>query len=1440
VKSGRSGGQWTIQRLAREGILAHFESKLKADTDCTCVLVTEAPADALHGLTQAARSSSSLLDFESRLNEAQQIALHQVKAAWPNLTPDEVVAALARVHDVQWREEALRTLLTVELEALVEGPAEASLAVLAQYALDRLSGSVIAPDVWAHLNVLGMGPTDWAHDASVAQAVTDAVDRYLRPHREEAILGIAIPRAEADEVHRLLTRETACVVLVTGEGGIGKSAVAAQVVEALVGEGLPVLPLRVDLLAPTMLPRVVGEQLGFPGSPPAVLGAISPGRRSVLVLDQLDSVSLTSGRHPELWQCLREVIDEARYQPDMSVLIVCRRFDLENDDRLRTLRASDGGPATVMQVERLSDEIVGRVVASAGLSEQSLRPSQRELLSVPLHLRLLTLVASESSDKTLNFETAKDLYDRFWEHKRQRVAERMAPRTARWADVLVAACDVMSERESLSVPRSSLDAFADEVPYLFSEHVLVEESGRIAFFHQGFLDYVFARGFRSRAEDLLSFLLQTDQGLFRRAQVRQVLGFERDEEGERYVRDLEPIVSDSRIRFHLKRAALDYLMTVSDPSPEEWAILERAIASGGDIKRHILDLLSGSPAWFDLVVDQGTIPAWLSSEDDERINEAVTILGRIQRSRPARVAELLTPFVGASEEWNRRLLWLVQWADLTVDRSFLDFFLQLLETGAVDEARGPIAVNSDFWSLIYGLSKKHPDWACEVIGGYLNRRLRIANDAGAENPFDSAVGSIPETQQTKMIVEAAEGAPKAFVLHVLPFMLDVIDRTVDRSKPPPRHDPVWGFRYPGEADTLRGALLLAMEIALKGLAGEESDTFQAVVEDLGKRESETLDFLVLRGYLGARPELAEAAIDYLLAVPDRLHIGYASEGSWASRELLSWAIPACSPDSRERITSGILAYFPAWERSAGGRRAHGQCQYILLAGIPADLLTPEAKRRLQELERKFGTSVEAPARPEVFMVGSPIAEPSTERMTDKQWLKAMSKYSSDRGVLSRGAQGGGAVELSRALAQRAREDPGRFVALIEHAPNDLNPEYFSSVVGAAGDPASGADLTQLVRASRRADRLDGRPCGMAIARAVEQHASEEIPRELVEMVGRYALDDPDPATETWEERSTSGQQFYLGDVYTAGINSTRGAAAEAIAAILFSGGEHLPTLKSVLERLVEDSSISVRACAAKCLLALLNHDRGLAVDLFLRLADAREELLGTPYIERFLKYAVLTDFARVKSVIERMLASDIEDVARAGARQACLASLELDEAADLCDRCMAGGKALRSGAAEVFAANLRSAGRREVCEQSLRDLFNDPEADVSKAAAGCFQHLRGAELADFGALAMAFVESPAFEKGHFWLLQALEACDVALPDVTCRFAERFVEVAGAASGDISTSSAAHSGDVSQLLMRAYSQSGDSGTRSRVLDVIDQMSALRSYGLEAALAAFERL
>lgn len=1436
VKSGRSRGQWTIHRLSGEGVLENVRAKLTADPNSTFVLVTEAPADELHILCTRARESSSLDDFESRLGADLQAAWHRLKAAWPELAPHECLGLLTRIWDIQWSEEALRTLLTTELESLIHASPDTTCSVLAQFALDRLSGRLIADDVWTHLEAQDLRPTNWAQDSTVAQAVREARDRYLRPYRDEAIQGIPIPRQETGAAIDLLLSKYPGVVLITGPGGIGKSGVAAQVVEALVESEHPALPLRADLLEPTQLPRAIGEQIGLPASPAAVLGALSVGRRSVLVIDQLDSVSLTSGRNPEFWRCLRELIEEARHQHEMSVLIVCRRFDLQNDDRLRALSEQFGGPAKVVEVGALAEQTVNDVIASVGISPESLRGNQRELLSIPLHLRLLTLLVAKSNASALDFETANDLFEKFWEHKRQRVAERMTPRTARYAPTLEAICERMSLEESLSAPHAAFDEFADEVLILISEHVLIEDGGRVAFFHQGFFDYAFARAFSARTENLTGYLTDRDQGLFRRAQVRQVLLYERDNDRDRYLSDLKSVLTDSRIRFHLKRTVLDLLSTLTNPTPEEWAILGEEIDNDASFRQHVLSMVAASPPWFDLLVDDGAITRWLSGED-EHVSEAVTILGRIQRQRPARVAELLTPFIDKSEEWNNRLRWVAEWAD-TADQATFEFFMRLLRGGLLDEARGPIAVNSDFWSLVYPLHEQRPTWASELIGAYFRRRLELARKAGISNPFDSSKGTIPDTQNTEIVVTSAKRAPQDFVRNVFPFMAEVCNQTVDKDKPPLRRDPVWSFRYPSETYSLSSALLVGMEHALRGLAQSDSTAFLKVVEEYGEFGSDTLDFLLARGFLGGPIELADEAIDFLIAVPDRLHLGYASEMSWASRELLSWALPACSQSRREKALSVLMAYYPSWESSEGGHRRRGECQYVLLSGLPVELLTDEARKRLEELQRKFKFVPELPESPEAYMVGSPISEENAELMTDDQWLKAMTKYSSDWGE-SHGPEGGGAIQLSRVLRTKVSDDPRRFVELMERAPDNINPSYFSAVLEGLGDPQSGAEIDLFERACDRCHGLPGKPCGMAIVRAITQRANDPIPEALVNMAAWYSLNDSDPEKETWEERSQGGERYYGGSIHTAGINSVRGEAAEALAAILFSENDYYDILKPTLEQLVNDPRISVRSCAARCLLALLKNHRADAISLFLLLVDTKEELLGTPYIEQFLYYALRTDWDDLRSVVETMISSEIPDVAIAGARQGCLASLVIDEASDLRVRCLAGNAPTRGGAAEIFATNLRTTSHRTICEQALRQLFNDQESDVRKKAARCFDQLEGRELEDFAPLAIEFIDSKAFEDANDSLLRALETCEVAVPDVTCRFAERFVEMAGAASGDIRTAAAGNSADVSQLIVRVYSQTTDDATRERALDVIDRMSELRSYGLEGALEAFER-
>jgi len=426
------------------------------------------------------------------------------------------------------------------------------------------------------------------------------------------------------------------------------------------------------------------------------------------------------------------------------------------------------------------------------------------------------------------------------------------------------------------------------------------------------------------------------------------------------------------------------------------------------------------------------------------------------------------------------------------------------------------------------------------------------------------------------------------------------------------------------------------------------------------------------------------------------------------------------------------------------------------------------------------------------------------------------------------------------LAELAKGDLKRFVALMDRAPDEVNPEYFSSVVGAVGDPESGADLDLVLTACRRAHALPMKACGRAICRAAEQRASERLPAELVEMVAWYGAYDPDPAEELWEREASRGQAYFGGSIEMAGINSNRGAAALAIAAVLFHGDEHLDRLRPVLERMVDDPSISVRTCVAGCLMVCLKHDREWSVDQFLRLVETREELLGTREVERFLYYTILTDYVRMAPTIERMVSSDNDDVAAAGARQGCLASLENEAARSVRDRCLAGRGVLRTGAADIFAANVRSTGYRELCEEALRQLFDDEDEGVRKSAAHAFSTLRDSELADFESLALAFVASAAFEGNQHDLRFSLERCEVSLPLVTVTFADRFLELAGASAGDIRTHQAADAPAVSELVVRVYSQTDDAEIRNRALDIIDKMALLQTYGLDNALEDFERI
>lgn len=1456
VKRQRSGrGRWTLSALEDQQVqvLSDFWRSLR-NPDVSCVFVSTQDAEELQRLAMDARDAASWTEFEQKYlapNKTLSGNFNTLLKKWRNCSDiNDAYEALKRVEVETVGENLLVNTVDNRLAALVEGDPASVRLELGELALNRIRNELTAHDIWHYLlEGRGYRRREWGKDPHVLVAVDKVNAHYLSRLHKEAIAGKVIPRDEVDIiVNKLTSPDSKHGVLVTGEAGVGKSGVILQAVEILRKQGVPIIAFRLDNLDPTWSTERVGEQLGLPGSPAHVLANIAQGRDCILVIDQLDAVSKASGRNPQFLECVDQIIDQAKAFTKMRLLLACRKFDLDYDSRFKRL-TGEKGIAETLTINRLSQEKVREVVTKIGLDARLLNNNQLKLLSIPLHLRLLTEVAEGSKANVLNFKTAKDLYDKFWDNKKD--SDLLRVNSEHFTNLIYTLCDYMSKNQRLSAPKARVDRYGKTAELMASEHILVSDGQQYSFFHEGFFDYAFARRFASEDKELLGFLgSREQQHLFRRAQVRQILLYERDAERERYLTDLQALLTSSNIRFHIKKVVFALLATLDNPTQEEWGIIAPFMGKKYDlITQQVWQTLHSSVHWFQLLNSLGLIQQWLRNENEERIDKTVILLSIMQRQIPDLVAELVEPFIGVSEAWRNRLNSLVQRAEITTGERFFQLFLRLIDEGILDQTKEIIDDTRDFWRRIYSLAQKQPEWACEAISHYLNRYLALSPATEEPNLFHRKSGTLPHSQFAKQVLtKSARNAPTTFIKYLLPFMLRVMKVTALREGNPPWLDRVWACRSPGEVYSIDDALLREMEVALSSLAKNQPEDFSFIVAEQLLRQSnfETVQYLLIRAYAANGEKFANEAAAYLCEQPTRLQIGYKiySEGGtgapfWATRQLLEAITPHCSNEHLAMLEMAILNYYSDWEKTAGMHYSYGHAQFVLLEGITSSRRSESATRRLQEWQRKFGKeSVEAPKPIVASLVGSPIPESATQKMTDEQWLRAIKRYNQHSLDFNKDwSFAGGASELSHLLEKQVKIEPKRFAALVSQFPDDTHPSYFEAVLRGIAD--IGLDIQTTLRVCQRCHQLPQRPCGRWICWLIEKLAELPWSQEALDVVVWYALEDPNPAQELWRTETSNEQVYYGGDIFMAGINSTRGSAVSAIAKLIFADKNRVSYFQQPLQQIVQDSSIAVRACAAEALTAVLYYDRDLAVSLFKQLCDTEDALLGTQTVEYFLSYALQTHFEVLASIVERMIMSELPEVVKVGTRQACIASLNIEEAGWLAELCLSDTETHRIAATEIFVTHFRQGHFRKFCENALIKLFHDSSEQVRSQAARCFLHFEGEELGDYISLVEAFVDSPAFSSDDNNLIYALEETTAKLPDaVTYRVCDRFLEGLRSDDSDVRQRAGIKADKISKLLLKLYNQSKDQELQLRCLDLIDFMSQMEVYGLAEALTEYE--
>jgi hypothetical protein len=901
-----------------------------------------------------------------------------------------------------------------------------------------------------------------------------------------------------------------------------------------------------------------------------------------------------------------------------------------------------------------------------GVNVSSLNEPQRQLLRLPINLALFL----EIDDPKFSFHSRSNLHEKLIEKKQRTITKERKPP---WSLIqpLAAMCEWMSERQKLSAPVAVLDTFPSAVDILTSEGLIISSRGQINFFHESFFDHIYSRTFVNQNISLVGLLTATEQHLFRRTQVRQILEALRQNDFNRYLNELSSVLSSNNIRFHIKAAICQWLNSIDKPTEQEFEIISRFDKPTGKFRqffRHIIISIcqwvnsvfklsekkfektfrsherSGNfhqffrsavlttHAWFDLLNEKSWIQQHIDSKDQKRAETVLWWLSNISGERPAEIASLLRSWWEGDMERAERLL---NWFGFVRRNKPDDDLLQLCEdvinSHPTHLFQDP--ENNRIMMLLHTWGEKIPEQCGRILRSLFEAWFAL-------NPGRNLFKS-DELKAIKphSLDSLAKKAPQVF----LEGTTDALSRSINMVISEDGKGENWySFNYRTYSGHRFGfdEFLGIYRSALKKVAQEAPETAIIYLEKLDPHKHQCLMHLHLET-IQANPT------DF----GNRLHSLVTNEmifdAGWHGADWLSFAhacheaFPHLGSDEKKAVEQAILNYTPEIDRAIRVAREinqkgekdpystkkgviydlnrSGYEQWCILETIGEELLSSVALSRLHQLRRKFPKAkIAKPNHVKMREVGPPIKRAKCKKMKDRHWLSAIERYDNEKDR-RRGDNFifGGPRELARELQEATQKEPTRFSDLSLKIPDTANHSYIEHILWGLAETEAPSDES-LAQALKRAHQHPEKPFGSDIARLVERHPHIAVNFEILEILIWYALNGEANESIDSDEQNTERETITIdtliqrgGSFHIRGINGTRGRAWEALGSVLWQVPEAESRAWEAIESALEkETLISIRCCMMKPLTPLFNMNKD-------RFCDSIRKLIilpdGAPY-----------------------------------------------------------------------------------------------------------------------------------------------------------------------------------------------------------------------------------
>ena len=1065
-----------------------------------------------------------------------------------------------------------------------------------------------------------------------------------------------IYRCEADTVINDIKNHNICIL---GEPGTGKTTLLYQIINKL--EELNeynYLTLDLERYGNFTNGLELSEKMGFKHPIEEILEKLD---NPLLIIDQLDIISISRGLNTNSKSSIFALLTNLNNK--IPFIITCRDFDFKEDNEIKKFFTSEGNNVNEVILNDFTDNQINEYLKRIDV-ENNFNKKQVKILSNPFNLNILKKL--KEKNQNLKFNNLYELYEGYYSHKRQ-VIQSKFPNL--WNLTFDKIFRVFEKNREIYISLDELDEFSEVIELMISEGLFIKSNHKIRFTHNNLLDFFLAKHFISSEKDLYHYLINGPQDLFSRFIVTAVLKYEKQHKYSNFITEVKKILNEPKIRNHIKALVLSILINVKEVKKEEGKLVkELIIKNDSSLNNIIWNNLYSSEVWYDFFDSTRFIDELYNKKEFE--NRTFCLLRNVN-DKTEKAGEFYLRHFNENEKINKNAIHFLFLSNLKFESTF-NLLIKLFDDNIIQNY-----VKDESSLLRYffqnSLSTLTPMDTIILINSILNNILNNKNYS-----VEKILNYEFFNEDLIIFEKISENCFENFIEKIFPLIEKISNLNIEQDNPNDCWIDLYRFN---EGNKFNKLILSTLIFSLSNLSRKELKEFEKYEDFLQNSDFISSKYILLSVY-AKNKELSENAFNYLFSL-EKNQINILADEIFELIENMNPII--------------LLKELEKFKEYGKDNFSSNECEiyeYHLYNSISE--LTSEYDEKLNYLNKKYSDKPQK-EKSHAFFYNSVTEDVS--KFTDDQWLTFIKENNKSSFHVI-----GGPYDEANALENCVKKDPERFINLIKRFTEDIHSYYYQTIL--RGIYGASLSYKEVITVCKKCHKLEDKSCGKEIIKLLTEF-SQEIDDDSIDLIKYYIYDYDDSDEKYCTEGSSE-------EIINEGINTVKGYVLYNLAELLYKNKKLSINFIGILEKMVIDSPLSIRAILAYVLGAIYNYNHQTGLNLFKKLMDYdNENLLKTAYVERFISFMLKNHYDEIKYIITKMLKSENGIINQVGSRILTRKAI-INNSINYIEKCLNSDNIFkRRGVIEAISIEFDAIKDISILKQIIPCFLNETDEEIS-------------------------------------------------------------------------------------------------------------------------------